>query len=148
MVKILLSELERVEKNYYEAINSTEIALIRATLLCIPTLLDEIWKLRKVIQMNNVEYVLEGVLGVNDMTLAKKIFDARGFDFRRDFTEEVFNRIICEDVEITFPDKAKISDVVARWKTGFGILITTWDAHIGIHVDDVAKGYDHVMSIY
>ena len=75
------------------------------------------------------------------MTLAEKIFESMGFRFECDFTEDIFDRVMSREVV------RMDGGVFMRNKDG-GILITAWNAYIGIHGNDAAKGYSHVMELY
>jgi len=80
------------------------------------------------------------------MNTSQRIFESRGFDFRRDFTESVFKRVLSGET-ICFSDMNGDNDVFVNAKPD-GILIRTWNAHIGIHNSDIEKGYEHIMEIY
>jgi len=78
--------------------------------------------------------------------LAKKIFQSRGFDFQRDFTESVYRKVM-DGEAVKFEDKSGNGNPVWASLKSKGILIQTWNANIGIHITDAQRGYNHIMEL-
>jgi len=84
------------------------------------------------------------------MSLVQKIFESRGFVFRRDFTEDTYKRVMSGEV-VRIEDKNGDNPIFIQKKTAngeSGILITTWNAHISICMTIAEKGYKDVMLFY